>query len=86
MILVQKVTTIQKFKILKWKFLIAKYMLLLMVWLKYITTNGDYSISIWKSKEVYNSGLKLLHNLTRIMKYFGDKIGMQFSNSVLCIK
>ena len=48
--------------------------------------NGEYNVSTWKSKVIYNSGLKSLHNFSSIIKYFGRKIGLQFNNSVLVVE
>ena len=39
-----------------------------------------------KIKEIYNSGLKLLHDLTPIIKYFERKIGLQFNKNVLVVE
>ena len=40
--------------------------------------NNEYSSSVWKWKGTYSFELRALHDLTSIIKYFGDKIGLQF--------
>ena len=39
---------------------------------------ANYEYKVWKSKEICNSELRPLHSLTPIIKYFGEKIGLQF--------
>ena len=41
------------------------------------------NVSAWKSRRVYNSELKLLHDLAPVITYFGDKVILRFNNSVL---
>ena len=41
----------------------------------------------WKSKGIYNSKLKALHGaFLPNVKYFGNKIGIQFNNTLLIIE
>ena len=49
-------------------------------------TNGEYNVSTWKSKGIYNSGLKPLHDLVSFIKHFGCQVGLQLLNSVLVVK
>ena len=48
--------------------------------------NGEYNVSVWKSKGIYNSELRPLHDLTPIIKYFAGKIGSQFNNGVFSFR
>ena len=45
--------------------------------------NGEYNVSVWKSKGRYTSNLALFKDLTPIMKHFYYKKGLEFSNSIL---
>ena len=49
-------------------------------------TNNIYKYSTWKSKGVFASKLVLLHNLSSIIKYFLNKIGLEIINSVLVVE
>ena len=48
--------------------------------------NNDCKISVWNSKEVYNSNLFPLHNLSPITEHFYHKGGLQFTKVVVAVK
>ena len=45
--------------------------------------NKEYNVSVWKSKETHISNLVPFHDLTSFIKYFNNKISLQFNNSNL---
>ena len=48
-------------------------------------TNNEYNVYAWKSKGIYSTELRPLHNLAPIIAYYRCKIAFRFNYRILTI-
>ena len=48
-------------------------------------TNNEYNVYAWKSKGIYSTELKPLHDLAPVIAYYKSKIAFRFNYRILTI-